>query len=164
MSTWFDASTGTFVSWLTGTACSFTPRRFAYSCASSQAGPLQASPWPLVFSTSHGALARTPTRSTPAFLIASIRGLVPGAGTGTSASTEPAHANANSAHRARKTARDIIASSSRESAHDSRAASPCQTAAGGDARDARGDGVTRPGDAAGTRADARPGDAPTLRP
>src|SRR4029450_3588695 len=43
------------------------------------------SPDPDVFSTSHGALASTPTRSTPAFLIASIRELAPGAGTGTSA-------------------------------------------------------------------------------
>src|SRR6476646_4458321 len=85
MSTWFDASTGTFVSWLTGTACSLTPRRFAYSLARSHAGPLHASPVPVVFSTSHGAFASTPTRSTPAFLIASIRGLAPGAGTGTAA-------------------------------------------------------------------------------
>src|SRR4029434_341474 len=85
MSTWFDASTGTLVSWLTGTASSFTLRRFAYSFANSHAGPLHVSPDPEVFSTSHGALASTPTRSTPAFLIASIRGLAPGAGTGTSA-------------------------------------------------------------------------------
>src|SRR5678816_3057622 len=85
MSTWFDASTGTFVSWLTGTACNLTPSRFAYSLARSHAGPLHASPVPVVFSTSHGALASTPTRSTPAFLIASIRGLAPGAGTGTAA-------------------------------------------------------------------------------
>ena len=53
MSTWFDARTGTFVSWLTGTATSFTPRRFAYSFARSHAGPLHASPCPEVFSTSH---------------------------------------------------------------------------------------------------------------
>src|SRR5207237_9918547 len=85
MSTWFDASTGTLVSWLTGTASSFTFRRLAYSFANTHAGPLHASPDPEVFSTSHGALASTPTRSTPAFLIASIRGLAPGAGTGTSA-------------------------------------------------------------------------------
>src|SRR4029434_10493262 len=83
MSTWFDASTGTLVSWLTGTASSFTLRRFAYSFANSHAGPLHVSPDPEVFSTSHGALASTPTRSTPAFLIASIRGLAPCAGTGT---------------------------------------------------------------------------------
>src|SRR4029450_6495499 len=85
MSTWFDASTGTLVSWLTGTASSFTFRRLAYSFASSHAGPLHVSPDPDVFSTSHGALASTPTRSTPAFLIASIRALAPGGGTGTSA-------------------------------------------------------------------------------
>src|SRR5437016_10295074 len=85
ISTWFDASTGTLVSWLTGTGSSLTFSRLAYSLASSHAGPLQASPDPVVFSTSHGALASTPTRRTPAFLIASIRGLVPGAGTGASA-------------------------------------------------------------------------------
>jgi hypothetical protein len=48
-----------------------------------------------VFSTSHGAFASTPTRSTPAFLMASMRGLAPGAGTGTSANaaaTLPARA------------------------------------------------------------------------
>src|SRR5436189_117990 len=86
MSTWLLASTGTLVSWLTGIASSFTPSRFAYSLASIHAGPLHASPLPVVFSTSHGALASTPTRSTPAFLIASTRGLVPGAGSATSAS------------------------------------------------------------------------------
>src|SRR5215469_3582365 len=80
MSTWFEASTGTFVSWLTGTGSSLTSSRLAYSFASIHAGPLQASPDPLVFSTSHGALASTPTRKTPAFLIASMRGLVPGGG------------------------------------------------------------------------------------
>src|SRR5215831_5691296 len=81
MSTWFEASTGTFVSWLTGTGSSLTSSRLAYSFASIHAGPLQASPDPLVFSTSHGALASTPTRRTPAFLIASMRGLAPGGGT-----------------------------------------------------------------------------------
>src|SRR5437773_11414188 len=91
MSTWFDASTGTLVSWLTGTASSLTFRRLAYSFARSHAGPLHASPDPDVFSTSHGALASTPTRSTPAFLIASTRGLTPGAGTGTSAYVVAAH-------------------------------------------------------------------------
>src|SRR5436190_8754666 len=85
MSTWWDASTGTLVSWLTGAASSFTFKRLAYALASSHAGPLHAGPCPLVFSTSHGAFASTPTRSTPAFLMASIRGLAPGAGTGTSA-------------------------------------------------------------------------------
>src|SRR5215472_18525384 len=99
MSTWFEARTGTFVSWLTGTGSSFTPNRFAYSCASSQAGPLQASPDPLVFSTSHGALASTPTRSTPAFLIASTRGLVPGAGTATSAAATVAAVRATAAEK-----------------------------------------------------------------
>src|SRR5215831_9957749 len=81
MSTWFEASTGTFVSWLTGIGSSLTSSRLAYSFASIHAGPLQVSPDPLVFSTSHGALASTPTRKTPAFLIASMRGLAPGGGT-----------------------------------------------------------------------------------
>src|SRR6185312_2451262 len=101
MSTWFDASTGTLVSWLTGTAWSFTPSRFAYSLASSHAGPLHASPCPVVFSTSHGAFASTPTRSTPAFFTASTRGLVPGAGTGTAAVAMMAHEPSSSATRAR---------------------------------------------------------------
>src|SRR5215470_4429588 len=81
MSTWFEASTGTFVSWLTGTGSSLTSSRLAYSFASIHAGPLQVSPDPLVFSTSHGALASTPTRKMPAFLIASMRELAPGGGT-----------------------------------------------------------------------------------
>src|SRR6478609_6224307 len=97
MSTWFDASTGTFVSWLTGTASSLTPSRFAYSLASSHAGPLHGSPVPLVFSTSHGAFASTPTRSTPDFLIASTRGLEPGAGTGTAAIAATQHDAASTA-------------------------------------------------------------------
>jgi hypothetical protein len=79
-STWLLASTGTLVSWLTNTGCSFTPSNFAYSLLSIQAGPDQASPAPLVFSASHGRLASTPTRSTPAFLMASTRALAPGAG------------------------------------------------------------------------------------
>ena len=83
MSTWFDASTGTLVSWLTSTASSLTPSRRAYSLARSQAGPSQASPAPPpVFSTSQGELDSTPTRKAPDFLIASMRGLAPGAGTG----------------------------------------------------------------------------------
>src|SRR5262245_10881379 len=102
MSTWFDASTGTLVSWLTGTASSLTFSRFAYSFARIHAGPLHASPWPDVFSTSHGALARTPTRSTPAFLMASTRGLVPGAGTGTSAAAVAAAVANTSAAIARR--------------------------------------------------------------
>jgi hypothetical protein len=53
----------------------------AYSFDSSQAGPDQCSPPPVVFSTSQGALASTATRSTPAFLMASMRGLLPCAGT-----------------------------------------------------------------------------------
>ena len=110
MSTWFDASTGTLVSWLTGTASSFTLRRFAYSFASSHAGPLHASPEPDVFSTSHGALASTPTRSTPAFLIASTRGLVPGAGTATSATLDAAKARSASA-KTERTAKLIVTSS-----------------------------------------------------
>src|SRR5664279_1210385 len=105
MSTWFDASTGTFVSWLTGTTSSFTLSRLAYSFASSHAGPLQGSPAPVVFSTSHGALARTPTRNSPAFLIASTRGLAPGAGTDTSASA--GHALAARINAARLRASDF---------------------------------------------------------
>src|SRR2546423_5681076 len=102
MSTWFDASTGTLVSWLTGIASSFTFSRLAYSLARSHAGPLHAAPCPVVFSTSHGAFASTPMRSTSAFLMASIRGLVPGAGTGTSARTG---AHSTSAHSARQRTR-----------------------------------------------------------
>src|SRR5580704_5842851 len=81
MSTWLAASTGILVSCDTSTGSSFTPRRLAYSLESSQAGPDQCSPPPVVFSTSQGALASTATRTTPAFLIASMRGLLPGAGT-----------------------------------------------------------------------------------
>src|SRR6185369_4134404 len=88
---------GTLVSWLTGTASSLTLRRFAYSLASSHAGPLHASLPPVVFSTTHGALASTPTRSTPAFWMASMRGLAPGAGTATWASAGHASATASSA-------------------------------------------------------------------
>src|SRR5713101_7006802 len=96
MSTWFDASTGTLVSWLTRTTSSFTLKRLAYSLASSHAAPLHASPRPVVFSTSQGACASTPTLSTPAFLMASIRGLAPGAGTGTSAKAGAHNASASS--------------------------------------------------------------------
>src|SRR6516165_3590812 len=81
MSTWLAARTGTLVSCDTSTGSSFTPRRLAYSSDSSQAGPDQCSPPPVVFSTSQGALASTATRSTPAFLMASTRALLPGAGT-----------------------------------------------------------------------------------
>ena len=70
MSTWFDASTGTLVSWETGTASSFTPSRRAYSLASVHPGPTHCSPLPVVFSTSQGGLASTATRNTPAFWIA----------------------------------------------------------------------------------------------
>src|SRR5712664_2359201 len=89
ISTWLEASTGTLVSWLTGIGSSFTLRRRAYSRASIQAGPLQASPWPDVFSISQGALASTPTLSAPAFRMASMRGLAPGATVATCA-TAPA--------------------------------------------------------------------------
>src|SRR3954471_16488133 len=81
MSTWFDASTGILVSCETSTGSSFTFRRLAYSFARSHAGPDQCSPPPVVFSISHGAFASTPTRKAPAFLMASTRGLLPGAGT-----------------------------------------------------------------------------------
>src|SRR6266404_5915359 len=108
MSTWFDASTGTLVSWLTGTTSSFTLRRLAYSLASSHAGPLHAAPCPVVFSTSQGAFASTPTRSTPAFLIASIRGLAPGAGTGTSAKAGTHNASASSSTKLRSMHLDMV--------------------------------------------------------
>src|SRR6266436_6638448 len=108
MSTWFDASTGTLVSWLTGTASSFTLKRLAYSLASSHAGPLHASPRPVVFSTSQGAFASTPTRSTPAFLMASIRGLAPGAGTGTSAKAGAHNASASSSAKLRSMHLDMV--------------------------------------------------------
>jgi hypothetical protein len=50
-----------------------------------------------VFSTSQGAFASTPMRSTPAFLMASIRGLALGAGTGTSAKAGTHKTSASSA-------------------------------------------------------------------
>src|SRR5438105_9538891 len=108
MSTWFDASTGTLVSWLTGTASSFTLRRLAYSLASSHAGPLHAAPCPVVFSTSQGAFASTPTRSTPAFLIAAIRGVAPGAGTGTSAKAGTHNASASISTKLRSMHLDMV--------------------------------------------------------
>src|SRR5882724_11832429 len=108
MSTWFDASTGTLVSWLTGTASSFTFKRLAYSLASSHAGPLHAGPCPVVFSTSQGAFASTPMRSTPAFLMASIRGLAPGAGTGTSAKAGAHSASASSSAKLRSMLLDMV--------------------------------------------------------
>src|SRR5438309_6561404 len=108
MSTWFDASTGTLVSWLTGTASSFTFKRLAYSLASSHAGPLHAGPCPVVFSTSQGAFASTPMRSTPALLMASIRGLAPGAGTGTSAKAGAHSASASSSAKLRSMHLDMV--------------------------------------------------------
>src|SRR6266702_5931878 len=78
ISTWLEASTGTLVSCETATAWSFTLNRRAYSLASVQPGPDHCSPLPLVFSTSHGGLASTPTRKTPAFWIAWTRGLLVG--------------------------------------------------------------------------------------
>src|SRR5258705_1162684 len=107
MSTGFDASTGTLVSWLTGTALSFTFKRLAYSLASSHAGPVHAGPCPVVFSTSQGAFASTPMRSTPAFLMASIRGLAP-AGTGTSAKAGAHSASASSSAKLRSMLLDMV--------------------------------------------------------
>src|SRR5207302_7530155 len=66
------------------------------------AGPLHAGPCPVVFSTSQGAFASTPMRSTPAFLMASIRGLAPGAGTGTSAKAGAHSASATSSTKLRR--------------------------------------------------------------
>src|SRR5258708_9750166 len=80
-STWLAASTGTLVSCETRMGSSLAPSRLAYSWARVQAGPDHFSPVPLVFSTSHGAFASTATRKAPDFLMASIRGLLPGAGT-----------------------------------------------------------------------------------
>src|ERR1700745_3312878 len=80
LSTLLAASHGPFVSWETKIGCNFTTRRSAYSLAKIQAGPDQCSPEPVVFSTSQGALASTPTRSAPALRMASTRGLSPGAG------------------------------------------------------------------------------------
>src|SRR5438876_287873 len=48
------ARIGTLVSWLTGTISSLTPRRLAYSSASTQAGPENCAPLPVVFSGSQG--------------------------------------------------------------------------------------------------------------
>src|SRR3984885_8966459 len=90
MSTWLEASTGTLVSCDTATGWSFTSNRRAYSLASVQPGPDHCSPLPLVFSTSHGGLASTPTRKTPAFWIAWTRGLP--VGTASSALTGAAKA------------------------------------------------------------------------
>ena len=47
-------TTGTFVSWLTGTSSSLTPSCLTYSWTSSQTGPSYCSPCPVVFSCSHG--------------------------------------------------------------------------------------------------------------
>src|SRR5581483_4070879 len=80
MSTWFEASTGTFVSWLTGTTSSLTPSRLAYSLARIQAGPENLSPLPLVFSGSQGNSPIAPTRSVPRCLIAFTRGEFSGGG------------------------------------------------------------------------------------
>src|SRR5260370_22831 len=108
MSTWFDASTSTLVSWLTETASSFTIKGWAYWLESRHAGQRHASPRPVVFSTSQGAFASTPTRSTPAFLMASIRGLAPGAGTGTSAKAGAHNASASSSAKLRSMHLDMV--------------------------------------------------------
>src|SRR3954452_5871469 len=92
------ARIGTLVSWLTGTMSSLTPRRLAYSFASTQAGPENCGPLPLVFSGSHGNSPIAAARSAPRFLIASMVGLLPGGGTSAgpaaAASVYPAIASA----------------------------------------------------------------------
>lgn len=80
MSIWLAISAGTLVSWLTSTGTIFTSSRRANSLPSSHDEPIQGSPEPVVFCTSHGGLLTTPTRSTPALRMASMRGLSPGAG------------------------------------------------------------------------------------
>jgi hypothetical protein len=80
MSIWLAISAGTLVSWLTGTGSIFTPSSLANSLPSSHDGPDQASPSPVVFWASQGGLLTTPTRSTPALRMASMRGLAPGGG------------------------------------------------------------------------------------
>ena len=97
MSTWLEASTGTLVSCETSTGSSLTLRRRAYSLARIQAGPDQASPpVPVVFSASQGRLASTPTFSTPAFRMASMRGLAPAAGGSCASAGEKAAPRASS--------------------------------------------------------------------
>src|SRR5262245_29006249 len=96
------ARIGTLVSWLTGTTSSLTPSRFAYSSASSQAGPENCGPLPLVFSGSHGNSPMAATFSTPRCLMASIFGLCPGAGTSEPASAIPAPRTTAAATAARR--------------------------------------------------------------
>src|SRR5258706_16285247 len=88
------ARIGTLVSWLTGTISSLTPRRLAYSSASTQAGPENCAPLPVVFSGSQGNSPIAAARSTPFFLIASTVLLAPGAGTPVGAASAGAMASA----------------------------------------------------------------------
>ena len=73
-------SAGTLVSWLTCTGTIFTPSSLANSLPSVQDEPIHGSPEPEVFCTSQGGLLTTPTRSTPALRMASMRSLAPGSG------------------------------------------------------------------------------------
>src|SRR5258705_2446675 len=88
------ARIGTLVSWLTGTISSLTPRRLAYSSASTQPGPENCGPLPVVFSGSQGNSPIAAARSTPFFLMASTVLLVPGAGTSVGAASAGAMASA----------------------------------------------------------------------
>src|SRR6478736_3166782 len=87
-------------------ATSFTPRRFAYSLDNVQAGPAQASPEPVVSSISQGGLESTPTRNCPAFLMASIRGLVPAAGTSCACATPTVSPRPRTADATRRVVRE----------------------------------------------------------
>ena len=89
------ARIGTLVSWLTGTISSLTPSRLAYSSASTQAGPENCGPLPVVFSGSHGNSPMAAKRSTPRSLISSMVGLLPGAGTSLPAQADAATTAAN---------------------------------------------------------------------
>src|SRR5262252_6238437 len=73
---------------------SFTPSRLAYSLASSQAGPENGSPLPVVFSGSQGNSPIAAAFKTPRALILSMVGLWPGAGTSLAAQAEEAASSA----------------------------------------------------------------------
>src|SRR4051794_32300300 len=93
------ARIGTFVSWLTATTSSLTPSRFAISFASSQAGPENCGPLPVVFSGNQGNSPIAAARNTPRFLISSTFALLPGSGAATCAKASGVHnaINASSA-------------------------------------------------------------------
>src|SRR5438552_1486 len=107
------ARIGTLVSWLTGTISSFTLRRFAYSFASTQAGPENFSPVPEVFSGSHGNSPIAAALSAPRALMVSIFLLLPGAGTSVASASawlavKPNTSSAGSAAEAKKLRRCMV--------------------------------------------------------